>query len=83
MTHCVDDVHYAAHANAPIGSHAPHVEGAAMPTYEYRCNHCRQVFERQQHVAEHEKSHPRCPKCESRDVQPVLSDFYARTSKKA
>jgi putative FmdB family regulatory protein len=54
-----------------------------MPTYEYRCNHCGEVFERQQHVAEHEKSHPRCPKCESRDVQPVLSDFYARTSKKA
>jgi putative FmdB family regulatory protein len=55
----------------------------AMPTYEYRCNHCEEVFERQQHVAENEKAHPRCPRCVSRDVQPVLSDFYAETSKKA
>jgi putative FmdB family regulatory protein len=54
-----------------------------MPTYEYRCNHCGQTFERSEHIAEHEKSHPRCPKCQSHDVQTQLSDFYAKTSKKA
>jgi putative FmdB family regulatory protein len=59
------------------------VEEATMPTYEYRCNKCGKAFERQEHVAEHEKSHPRCPKCQSSDVQPVLTDFYAKTSKKS
>ena len=54
-----------------------------MPTYEYRCNHCGEIFERQQHIAEHATAHPRCPKCKSEDVQPQLSDFYARTAKKA
>lgn len=54
-----------------------------MPTYEYRCNKCGNTFERQEHVAEHEKSHPRCPKCQSPETQPVLTDFYVRTSKKS
>ena len=58
-------------------------EVCAMPTYEYRCNHCGEVFERQQHIAEHATAHPRCPKCKSEDVQPQLSDFYAKTAKKA
>jgi putative FmdB family regulatory protein len=54
-----------------------------MPTYEFRCNDCGTVFERQEHIAEHEKSHPPCPKCNSKAVQPVLADFYAVTSKKS
>lgn len=58
-------------------------EEFTMPTYEYRCSKCGKVFERQEHVAEHEKSHPQCPKCHSADVQPVLTDFYAKTSKKS
>lgn len=29
-----------------------------MPTYEYRCQKCGHVFERSEHVADHEKSHP-------------------------
>jgi putative FmdB family regulatory protein len=59
------------------------VEEPTMPTYEYRCSKCGKAFERQQHIAEHEKSHPRCPKCQSPAVQPVLTDFYAKTSKKS
>jgi putative FmdB family regulatory protein len=54
-----------------------------MPTYEYRCSKCGETFERHEHVAEHERSHPRCPKCQSPDVQSVLADFYAKTSKKS
>jgi len=53
-----------------------------MPTYEYHCQKCGKVFERHEHIAEHEKSHPRCPKCKSGAVEPVLADFYAMTSKK-
>jgi putative FmdB family regulatory protein len=59
------------------------VEEPTMPTYEYRCSKCGKVFEIQEHVAEHEKSHPRCPECQSPDVQPVLTDFYVKTSKKS
>jgi GntR family transcriptional regulator / MocR family aminotransferase len=55
----------------------------AMPTYEYRCKQCGKTFERSEHVAEHEKAHPQCPKCHSTKVEPVLADFYAKTSKKS
>jgi putative FmdB family regulatory protein len=54
-----------------------------MPTYEYRCQKCGKVFDRQEHIAEHEKSHPSCPKCKSEAIQPVLADFFAKTSKKS
>ncbi len=54
-----------------------------MPTYEYRCKKCGKSFERSEHIAEHEKSHPLCPKCRSAQVEPVLADFYAKTSKKS
>jgi len=59
------------------------LEKSAMPTYEYRCSKCGKVFERSEYVAEHEKSHPRCPKCNCKQVQPVLADFFAKTSKKS
>ena len=58
------------------------LEEPAMPTYEYHCKKCGMTFERNEHIAEHEKSHPRCPKCKSEAVEPVLADFYAMTSKK-
>lgn len=54
-----------------------------MPTYEYRCTKCGKLFERQEHIAEHERSHPTCPKCQSRNVEPVLADFFAKTSRKS
>jgi len=54
-----------------------------MPTYEFRCKKCGTVFERQEHIIEHEKSHPPCPNCKSEAVEPVLADFYAMTSKKS
>ncbi|OGA37862.1 MAG: FmdB family transcriptional regulator [Betaproteobacteria bacterium RIFCSPLOWO2_12_FULL_62_13] len=54
-----------------------------MPIYEYRCRRCREVFDLAEHVAEHGKSHPRCPKCNSEEVEPVFTTFYAKTSKKS
>jgi putative FmdB family regulatory protein len=54
-----------------------------MPTYQYRCTKCGTVFERSEHVAEHEKAHPQCPKCKNPEVEHVLADFYAKTSKKS
>ena len=54
-----------------------------MPTYEYHCKRCGMTFERSEHITEHEKSHPPCPKCKSKAVQPVLAEFYTVTSKKS
>ena len=34
-------------------------------------------------LTEHATSHPPCPNCKSGAVEPVLADFYARTSKKS
>lgn len=54
-----------------------------MPTYEYRCQRCGKSFERSEHISEHEQARPECPKCHSREVEPVLADFYAKTSRKS
>lgn len=53
-----------------------------MPNYEYRCRDCGHVFEQVEHVAEHTGPH-KCPKCESKNVEPVVSRFYAVTSRKS
>jgi putative FmdB family regulatory protein len=55
-----------------------------MPLYEYRCKACEAVFTRTQTMAEHTaKSRPSCPKCASRSVEPVFSDFFAKTIRKS
>lgn len=55
----------------------------AMPTYEYRCSDCRHVFDRIESLAEHGVKKPACPKCHSRNVEQVLTAFFAKTSHKA
>jgi putative FmdB family regulatory protein len=55
----------------------------AMPTYQYRCEACGEMFERAQHLAEHETAHPQCPKCGSEKVQHLPTQFMAKTSKKS
>jgi putative FmdB family regulatory protein len=54
-----------------------------MPTYQYRCEKCGEVFEHSEHLFEHETAHPLCPKCGSEAVQQVPSQFFAKTSKKS
>jgi putative FmdB family regulatory protein len=62
-----------------------------MPTYQYRCEKCGQVFDHVEHVAEHEaaslhEQQPadlRCPKCGSEAIQHQPTKFFARTSKKS
>ena len=58
------------------------VKEVAMPTYEYKCVKCGQVFDRHETVAEHGKTPPLCPKCQSQEVEPVFSAFFAKTSRK-
>ncbi|PTB21429.1 FmdB family transcriptional regulator [Trinickia symbiotica] len=54
-----------------------------MPTYQYRCEKCGETFEHIEHLAEHEKAHPQCPKCGSDVVQHVLTPFVAKTTRKS
>ena len=54
-----------------------------MPTYEYHCRKCGEVFDIVEHLSEHDKQQHRCPKCQSAEVEPVPVSFYAKTSKKS
>jgi putative FmdB family regulatory protein len=54
-----------------------------MPTYEYRCRDCQHEFHRVEALSKHGPKAPNCPKCKSKNVQQVLSPFYAKTSHKA
>lgn len=54
-----------------------------MPTYEYHCQKCGEVFTRIERMEEHEKGNPRCPKCDSAEVEQVFAPFFAKTSKKS
>ena len=54
-----------------------------MPTYEYRCRACQEVFEVQQSLAEKAKAVPQCPKCKSAEVEQRFTAFYAKTARKS
>lgn len=54
-----------------------------MPTYEYRCGSCGEVFEHHESVAEHETMKPKCPKCRNEKVTRAYSRFYVKTAKKS
>jgi putative FmdB family regulatory protein len=71
----------------PLGRKArPHpmseMEGY-MPTYEYRCRDCHNLFDRVEPLAEHGKTRPECPKCKSKKVEQVFTSFFAKTSHKS
>jgi putative FmdB family regulatory protein len=54
-----------------------------MPVYEFRCETCRSQFEARQSLGERAAGRPPCPSCGSDKVEPILSSFFARTSRKA
>ncbi len=57
--------------------------GVLMPTYEYRCRDCHNVFDRTEPLAEHGHRRPECPKCKSKKVEQVFTPFFAKTSHKS
>ena len=54
-----------------------------MPTYEYRCRSCQQTFTQHEKISEHDASSAVCPNCRSRDVERIMSGFYAKTPRKS
>jgi putative FmdB family regulatory protein len=55
----------------------------SLPIYEYRCQNCGEVFTAVEHMDEHGRAEPRCPECESQQVQQVFAPFFAKTGKKS
>ncbi|WP_369798565.1 zinc ribbon domain-containing protein [Desulfuromonas sp. TF] len=55
----------------------------AMPTYEYRCERCREDFTVQMGISEHDRGEIKCPKCGGAEVVQQYSTFYAKTSRKS
>jgi putative FmdB family regulatory protein len=54
-----------------------------MPIYEFRCERCRKQFSHSMPISQHGRKRPACPKCGSREVEPVLSAFFAKTVRKS
>ena len=59
-----------------------------MPLYEYHCKACDALFTRIESMEDHAAAsrggaRPACPKCNSSDVEPVFSDFFAKTVRKS
>jgi putative FmdB family regulatory protein len=54
-----------------------------MPIYVFRCSACGEQFERRLTVAEREQGTLACPACHAVTIEPVLSSFFAKTSRKS
>lgn len=54
-----------------------------MPTYEYHCRSCHESFSVREHISRYGEGTVTCPHCKSRDVERVMSDFYAKTPRKS
>lgn len=57
--------------NRVIAGGTLHVGGDCMPIFEYRCGHCKEVFE----FLQRGKDTPACPACGSKDLKKLLSRF--------
>jgi putative FmdB family regulatory protein len=75
------DLRVAAEAGRTPACELPAME-ECMPTYEYHCRNCDNVFDRVEPLSEHGVKGLNCPKCKSRNVEQVLTSFFAKTSHK-
>jgi putative FmdB family regulatory protein len=54
-----------------------------MPTYEYRCRSCHETFVVHERISQYQAGSVVCPKCRSREVERLMSGFYAKTPRKS
>jgi putative FmdB family regulatory protein len=52
-----------------------------MPTYEYLCKDCRELFEKTLTLEVHAKEPIACLRCGSNNVEQVLTTFYPNPKK--
>jgi putative FmdB family regulatory protein len=55
----------------------------AMPTYEYLCQKCQNIFTVVLTMSEHGQGQVKCPQCKGHKVTQQFSTFYVKTSKKS
>ena len=51
--------------------------------YEFECRNCGDNFTLILSLAERREKELTCPKCKSREIEQRMSDFYAKTARKA
>jgi putative FmdB family regulatory protein len=54
-----------------------------MPTYEYLCGKCGEVFIRIMSMSEYSGGNVTCPKCQSGEVKQQMTAFTPKTSRKS
>ncbi len=54
-----------------------------MPTYQYKCEDCDEVFSRVESILDHGRERVTCPACNSERVIQMLVPFYAKTVRKS
>jgi putative FmdB family regulatory protein len=54
-----------------------------MPTYDYLCTKCQKEFTVTMTVRERESTTPACPACGSKELEPLMGSFFAKTSRKS
>jgi putative FmdB family regulatory protein len=54
-----------------------------MPLYEYYCETCRQEVTVAITMRERDAGSATCPRCQGRDVRPLLGAFFSKTSRKS
>jgi putative FmdB family regulatory protein len=54
-----------------------------MPSYEFLCEKCKNLYLLQLSLAEYEKKKYACPKCKSRKVKQQITTFQTKTSRKS
>jgi putative FmdB family regulatory protein len=54
-----------------------------MPSYEYRCSDCKKKFTLILSIKDHDSKKAKCPKCGSKKVEQLISQFLTKTSRKS
>jgi putative FmdB family regulatory protein len=54
-----------------------------MPVYEYICHDCHHCFEAVLTLKEHDSTEIRCPRCDSKNVEQDVAEFFAVTARKS
>ena len=55
-----------------------------MPSYEFECQRCNEVFTQQQSLAQHDEHRPvKCPKCGSTSTRQLIVAVFTKTSRKS
>jgi putative FmdB family regulatory protein len=54
-----------------------------MPLYEYYCETCRDEVVLSMTISEHDRGNAACPRCQGRNLRPLLGAFFSKTSRKS